>query len=193
MYRSYVFDASWVAGLRLLCMKTRTPAAMMHATPASTPITMPAMAPPLRPDEDVASEESVFESEALVKVFPVPVMNLLTELIHIGRLPENVLSDTSSRSSWRNAPGLSSGVIGPDKELCCSSSTCSNGKYAKPCGKDPCMVILLWLGRDVCKTHDAVCRRTWRLLCPRWSDWSGNGELAASYTIDVHSIGSNSN
>lgn len=117
MYRSYAFDGSWLVAADLRFRMNSTIAAAMQPTPASTPITIPAMAPPLSPDEDV-SEEAAFASEAAVKVFPVPAMNVFTESVHAGRLPERLLSDTSSRSSWRNAPELSSGPIGPDKLLC---------------------------------------------------------------------------
>jgi len=117
MYRSYAFDGSLVVVDDLRFRIKRTMAAAMHPTPASTPITMPAIAPPLSPDDD-ASEEGAFESEAAVKVFPDPAMNVFTESVHDGRVPESELSDTSSRLSWRNAPELSFGSIGPDKVLC---------------------------------------------------------------------------
>lgn len=114
MYRSYAFDGSVVVVVDDLRFRInqRTMAAAMHPTPASTPITIPAIAPPLNPDDDA------FESEAAVKVFPVPAMNVFTESVHDGRVPESELSDTSSRLSWRNAPELSFGSIGPDKVLC---------------------------------------------------------------------------
>lgn len=87
-------------------------------TPAVTPMQMPAVAPPPRPDDDDDVSEIVkFPSNLKFRM----------SLVHAGNEPEKSLFEISRALRPEKAPG-EEGSMSPTKRLSCNSKLSSSGK-----------------------------------------------------------------